>query len=247
MESKIQSAKRRLTQGFQAVFQPSKLYIYPRFEYSYHCLSFSQEGEDKVLWKLLGGKNLKEKGFYVDIGAHHPQKFSNTYFFYLRGWKGINIDPIPDGITKFNKLRNRDTNLEIAIFENTDKLTYYIYNQQALNTFSKNLVEQRKKESINPIRQKEIKTHTLAEVLDKYLPKDQEIDFINIDVEGLDYAVLKSNDWQKYRPSLIVIETLATDSLLKALNSSVCLFLQKQGYGLISKTHNSLFFKEGIG
>ena len=59
-----------------------------KFELS--LLSFSQEGEDLILNRFLG---KKEKGFYVDIGAHDPKRFSNTNIFYERGWTGINIDP----------------------------------------------------------------------------------------------------------------------------------------------------------
>lgn len=126
MKSKIKSVKRRLNQGFQAVLKPSKLYVYPRFEYSHHNLSFSQEGEDMILRKLL---DRKTTGFYIDVGAHHPQRFSNTYFFYLKGWSGINIDPIPGRMKLFNQLRNRDINLEIGISESKKSLTYYIFNE----------------------------------------------------------------------------------------------------------------------
>ena len=54
--------------------------------------SFSQEGEDLVLARIFEGK---KNGFYVDIGAHHPTRFSNTHYFYRRGWSGINIDAMP--------------------------------------------------------------------------------------------------------------------------------------------------------
>src|SRR5690554_6253894 len=74
--------------------------------------SYSQEGEDILLEKLFEGKN---DGFYVDVGAHHPRRFSNTYLLYRRGWRGINIDAMPGSMAEFRRLRGRDINLEIPI------------------------------------------------------------------------------------------------------------------------------------
>jgi len=240
MKSKIKSIKRRLTYGFQAVFQPSKLYIYPRLEYSQHNLSFSQEGEDMILRRFF---ERQKNGFYVDVGAHHPQRFSNTYFFYLKGWSGINIDPIPDSMKLFNKLRSRDTNLEIGISESKKSLNYYIFNEQALNTFSKELADQRPA-PYEIVEEKQIETYPLAEILNQYLPSKQRIDFLSVDVEGLDVEVLKSNNWEKYRPHIILAEALRMGSLEEALNSEVSVFLQQQGYQLIAKARNTLFFQE---
>ena len=74
--------------------------------------SFAQEGEDMILKRIFEGVR---SGFYIDIGAFHPSKFSNTYYFYLRGWSGINIDPQPGVKSLFDKMRPRDINLELAI------------------------------------------------------------------------------------------------------------------------------------
>ena len=219
-KANLLSAKRKLTQGFQAVFQPSKFYIYPRFEYSYHNLSFFQEGEDIILRRLFEEKT----GFYVDIGTHHPQRFSNTYLFCLKGWNGINIDPIPGKMELFNQLRSRDINLEFGISQFGNSLTYYIFNEQALNTFSKEIADQRKA-PYKVIQEKQVETYTLA------------------DVEGLDEEVVKSNDWKKYRPHIILAEALKTTSLEEAINSPVALLLQQEGYGLIAKAKNTLFFQ----
>jgi hypothetical protein len=60
--------------------------------------SYSQEGEDMVLYRTF--ETVKE-GFYVDVGAHHPDRFSNTYKFYKQGWRGINIDAMPGGMDPF--------------------------------------------------------------------------------------------------------------------------------------------------
>ena len=61
-------------------------------------MSYSQQGEDMILKSLFQDH---QSGFYVDVGAHHPSRFSNTYFFYLRGWRGINIDAMPGSMAAF--------------------------------------------------------------------------------------------------------------------------------------------------
>ena len=83
---------------------------------------YSQEGEDILLSRIFGEQT---EGFYVDVGAHHPRRFSNTCFFYKRGWRGINIDALPGSMKVFQKLRPHDINLELAVSEREQVLTYY--------------------------------------------------------------------------------------------------------------------------
>ena len=99
---------------------------------------YSQEGEDILLRRIFEDQTT---GFYVDIGAHHPKRFSNTCYFYELGWQGINIDALPGSMKVFKKFRPRDTNLEIAISEKEQNLTYYMFNEPALNGFSKSISE----------------------------------------------------------------------------------------------------------
>ena len=150
----------------------------------YALKSYSQEGEDMILRRMFEGQKT---GFYVDVGAHHPKRFSNTYFFYKMGWMGINIDAMPGSMKLFNKVRPKDINLEKAISDKKQILTYYIFNEPALNGFSKELSEERDGKSNYFIKlTKDIETVTLDEILDNYLPKNQEIDFLSIDAEGIE-------------------------------------------------------------
>jgi FkbM family methyltransferase len=207
----------------------------------YYRQSYSQEGEDLILDRIFEGKL---NGFYVDVGAHHPQRFSNTYYFYLRGWNGINIEAMPGSMATFNKSRTRDINLEIAISEHQQKLTYYGFNETALNTFSQELASEHSKlDDFHIVFEKAIKTYTLAEILDEYLPQNKEIDFLNIDVEGIDYQVLKSNNWSKYRPKIVLVEELQELSMDEISKSKIVNFMQKNSYKLYSKTMNTLIFK----
>lgn len=203
--------------------------------------SFSQMGEDRILTVIF---NNKRKGFYVDVGAHHPKLYSNTYLFYLQGWHGINIDAMPGSMNGFNKLRPRDINLEIAIGRKKQEKTYFLFSNSAVNTFSKKLAQKVKKTTKHKfLGTKKLYTSPLSSVLDKYLPSGQIIDFLSVDVEGMDYEVLISNNWTKYRPSVIVVEDL-TFSMMNPRRSKIYVFLTKIKYELVAKNDVSLIFKE---
>jgi len=213
--------------------------IYPNNKYAFHKISFSQDGEDLVLAELF---NNKSEGFYVDVGAHHPQRFSNTYYFYLQGWKGINIDAMPDSMKIFNTLRPKDINLEIPISDKSEVLTYYEFDEPAYNSFSLDIVQRRKDNNIKIVAEKQLKTSKLAEILDKHLPTGESIDFLSVDVEGLDYQVLNSNNWEKYKPKVILVEDLELKSLINIDDSKIYHLLNDQGYTLTAKTLRTLIF-----
>lgn len=207
----------------------------------FNNISFAQEGEDLVLNRFF---ERQQGGFYVDIGAHHPVRFSNTYKFYLKGWRGINVDAMPGSMDSFKKLRPRDINLEHAVSDKSETLIYNIFNEPALNTFSEEVAKEHCKVEIYEIIEKrEIKTVTLANILDIHLPHGIPIDFLSIDVEGLDLAVLQSNNWDKYRPRMVLAETLFND--LEAFDTNeVYNYLKEQGYKIVAKTYNTMFFKD---
>jgi hypothetical protein len=146
--TKIQNIKHRLNNASQAFIAPTQ--VYSNRVYAHHRLAFSQEGEDLILESIFQNKfnGFKTNGFYIDIGAHHPQRFSNTYYFYLKGWKGINIDALPEGMRKFQDLRPRDINLEIPIAEKNQVLTYYEFEEPAFNGFHP-LISQERGSSAN--------------------------------------------------------------------------------------------------
>lgn len=200
---------------------------------------YSQEGEDIILQRIF---NRQNKGFFVDVGAHHPKRFSNTYKLYRKGWRGINIDAMPGGMELFNKMRPGDINLEIPISNKEETLTYYIFNEPALNGFSKNLsVERDGQGSYKILSSIDMKTSTLAKVLEEHLSPGTEIDVLSIDVEGMDYEVLLSNDWNKYIPKVVVIEnsSVIVDELK---NSPLHQFFCQMNYLLFSKLYYSSIY-----
>jgi FkbM family methyltransferase len=231
----------RIVGNLKVSVSPQSFFTYSKAIHAHHILSYSQEGEDRVLARFIGNQS---KGFYVDIGAHHPQRFSNTYHFYLNGWSGINVDAMPGSMNEFKKVRPRDTNIEAAISNTKEYLTYYEFNETALNGFSKELsVERDGLGDYKVVATYQIETCTLTEILDKYLPKNQNIDFLSVDVEGLDLQVLKSNDWGKYQPMFVLVESLKTNESIDSLKESeVYSYMIASGYHLCAKLFYTTIF-----
>jgi len=201
--------------------------------------TYAGEGEDLILSKLF---NNKSNGFFIDVGCYHPKINSNTYSFYKKGWKGMNIDANPESTRKFNKLRTRDINLNYGVSLNQSTLEYYKFKESAINTFSHELYQERIKiPSIEFIGKEKINTLPLSAILDKHLPPSTEIDFMDIDVEGLDLEVLKSNDWNKYIPKVILVEDQDT-SVNSVEELETFKFLHPKGYKLLAKTFSTLIF-----
>ena len=209
----------------------------------YASISYAQEGEDVLLERFIGDK---KEGFYIDIGAHHPHRFSNTFHFYKKGWKGLNIDAMPGSMEAFKAKRPRDINLEMGVSSEEGELLYYIFNEPALNTFSEE--EAKKKDgfrNFKVIETKKIKTLPLAKILNEHLPENTEIDFMSIDVEGLDFMVIQSNDCHQYRPKYILIEDLQRRPIAQVIQDSTLYeYLNELDYSLVAKTFNTLFFKD---
>lgn len=202
------------------------------------CLnySFSQEGEDIIIDRLL---DHKEKGFYVDLGAHHPFRFSNTWKFYTRGWNGINVDAMPGSMKAFDKYRPRDINIEAAISDDRKTLTYYIMSDKALNTLDKTAAEAGVKKGYSIVEKKEIATSTVDDILSKYLPEGQDIDFIDIDIEGMDYVVEETLDWNKWKPQLVLLECEGFDEKIADIHFPK---LEECGYRMIAKSGKTCIY-----
>lgn len=131
--SLLNRLQKRISRSLEVLLFGNRYSIYSQQLFAYHTLSFSQEGEDLVLKRVFEGQ---EQGFFVDVGAHHPQRFSNTYLFYLKGWRGINIDAMPDSMEPFEDLRPEDINIESAISDVPEVLTYYLFNEPAIEYLS---------------------------------------------------------------------------------------------------------------
>jgi FkbM family methyltransferase len=195
-------------------------------------VSFSKSGDDILLYKLI---NETTPGVYLDIGSWEPIKSSNSYFFYLRNWKGICVDPNPELKNKYLKLRPKDDFINIAIGDSEEKIDYYLLKDKysSMNTFSFEFI---KKHKIEDQIKKTLKipTKSLETLLDEKLSSGDRLDFFDVDVEGYDLKVLKTNNWQKYRPKIVVVESDV--SIDEDVKSELTDYLNSVDYKLIGKT-----------
>jgi len=222
--------------------------------------------------EIKKSRQTESKGFYVDIGAYHPKLFSNTYLFYKKGWRGICVDPNPRMEELYRKARPRDVFVNVGVGdvdgvrlprfgvpklamtnEKASKVTemeYYMFEDGAANTFSAEQARKNQEVGRKLIGKRTVAVLPLEKILEKYLPKGQKIDLLSVDVEGMDLEVLKSNDWKKYRPKMVICEDLAfdLDKWMRRLRGKregfgVGEFLMEKGYRLTAKTPYSLIFK----
>jgi FkbM family methyltransferase len=203
-------------------------------------LSYSQEGEDLVLARILGELNLTT-GFFVDIGAHHPTRYSNTYYFYKRGWKGLNVDALPGTKKLFQRLRARDITIESGVGAEEKMMTYFSFNEPALNTFSAQEAERKNHSPYHIVNTLQIPVVTLKQILDQHLPNNTPIDFMTIDAEGFDHEIVSSNDWNVYRPRVLLVELLNTD-IQNIQTHPTAQILSQHHYRPVAKTVNTFFF-----
>ncbi len=193
-------------------------------------ISFARSGDDLQLMKLI---NNNTPGMYVDIGSWHPKKASNTYFFYLRKWKGICIDPNPELKALYSTMRPKDIFINAGVGDSNAKMNYYMFSESSMNTFSSNFIE--KNNLVDKIVKKiEVPVYSLKDILSKHVKSTDRLDFFDIDVEGFDLEVLKTNNWDLYRPKVVVIETDL--SIKEDLNSEIVKYLETKNYRLLGKS-----------
>ena len=143
----------------------------------------------------------------------------------------------------FKKYRGRDINIEYGVGKYPGIFTYYRFNEPALNTFSIDEARLKNKAPYCLINEINISVLPLADLLNTHLPKGRKIDFLSIDVEGKDYDVLASNDWELYRPRVVLVETLRT-GMLNLDECPVVQFLIAKNYHPFAKVGNTTFFLE---
>ena len=214
-----------------------------RYKFYYQAIlaSFSQYKEDIVIDGLL----KKDMGFYVDVGANDPVRFNNTYRFYRKGWQGINIDPNREAMNNFISKRSRDVNLNIGIDRKSGWLLFYEMFPETLSTFSKKAKDDYVEQGYGLKGVRKIPVMPLAKVLDRYA-EHRAIDFFTIDTEGYDLQVLESNNWYKYRPKVICIESFEDATLSAKLGDRQrqARYLEKLGYKKVFDYHiNSIYLR----
>jgi len=195
--------------------------------------NFSQSNEEIILNELFSGiKN----GFYIDVGCHHPRRFSNTALLYKNGWNGINIDASAKNLKLFNVFRKRDKNVNALISEKSENLKFYYFNESALNgILSQSKVDSLKDLGYKVINQEFITTQRLDDILVTCKVSNKTIDLLDIDVEGYDFQVLKSIDLNLFHVKVILIETGENEN-------SIIKYLSNYNYNIYKKIDRNVFF-----
>ena len=215
--------------------------VQPNVFSQYEKVSYSQSGEDIIIEYLFGLRNII-KPVCLDIGAYHPIAANNTYKFFLKGSKCVNIDANPAAIENFTVTRPTDINLNIGVGRSEGQFDFYIMEDAALNTFS--LDEKINLEKIGHLLKevKKIKMAPVYKVLKEYFD-DTAPDFISIDAEGVDFDIIKSLDFGKYAPKVICIESINyTPDGTGTKRIDLCQFIEQAGYFEYANTNiNSIF------
>ena len=191
--------------------------------------SYSMDKEDLVVQEYFKNKTY---GFYVDVGCYHPLQRNNTMLLYLKGWRGINIDISDFSIKLFKFLRPEDLNLNLAISNLEGEIDMFF--QKKLSQLSTIKEKHAKIAFQGTIHNKKILSRRLNSILEESKYRGKRINFLNIDVEGSDFEVLQSLDFNKYSPELICIEVIEKE----LEKSDVFNFLHNKKY---KKTWSGVF------
>ena len=203
----------------------------------------SQFGEEKFILSFF---DKEYQGKFVDIGCFHPTRHNNTYKMYKSGWHGINIDLNPLTIDLFNFARKKDININAAISDTEEnKKLYFVGELNTQNTLEANhllFLKNHHNLKEEEISEQIIKTKRLDKILDSYNFND--IDFMNIDVEGHELNILNSIDFLKYKIKFICIEMIDHNDQAKLINEKLNAILIRNGYVLEKKIDFNFIFKK---
>lgn len=203
-------------------------------------LSFSQSGEDLILWQLLSRLGI-QKPTYLDIGANDPVRYNNTMLFYFLGAEGTNVEPNPKLLARLKRHRPRDRNLRCAVGPQPGQARLHIPSDHTLGTIdseeARRLAEAEGKETE---QQLDVQVRGINELLAE-LP--QVPDLLCLDTEGSDHAILEALNFEAFRPAALCVETLRfSPSTGGTKIEAIPELLKARGYRLIADTFiNSIF------
>jgi len=172
--------------------------------------SYSQSGEDRLAWELLG---RRRGGCYVDLGCHDAVRLSNTYFLYRKGWRGVAVDAAGHHAARFARHRREDRFVAAGVgSEPAGSRPFYVHSATALSTFSAAQSARYAGQGHPCVEVVTVPVRTVADLLAEHVG-DRPIDFLTVDLEGCDLEALASNDWNRFRPELVCVELHASGAI----------------------------------
>lgn len=212
------------------------------YEFDKYKKSFSQSGEDIIIKSAFWSLKI-DKPTYLDIGAHHAYYLSNTALFYLDNCKGVLVEPDPELFQDMAKLRLNDICLNIGIGSGTEETSdFYVITYRALNTFSKEEADNHAKYGNNKIEKVlKVPLMNVNNIIESYFSSTPNL--VCIDTEGYDMSILKSFDFEKYKPQIFCIETITyeEDKTEKKITEIIDFMLSKN-YMIYSDTYINTIF-----
>jgi FkbM family methyltransferase len=211
--------------------------------------SFSQAGEDRIIHYFFLRYLGNEKLTYLDIGANHPILFNNTYLFYLRGGKGVCIEPDPKFTSLLKRYRRNDVILQagIGFSSQTIEADFYVFSGKnaAWNTFSLEEAERRKAESGFKYNVQKQKLLNINDVISKWLGVPPDI--LSVDAEGIDLNILRSLDFDNYAPKVICVESISFSKGGNSPRQAMSFFMDQKGYRVYADTHiNTIYCQKNL-
>ena len=214
--------------------------------------SFSQSGEDNIIKYIFFrlGRDMKN-WTYLDLGANHAVHLSNTYSFYRQGARGVLLEANPELAQELSEQRPDDIVINKCLSEKSgEKLDFYIMNGDGLSSADYEAVNSFIKE--NPAlkieRTVSVESITINEITEEYFHQKAP-DIMNIDIEGMELVVLKMNDFEKFRPLVIICEMIEYKNGLTVgeKNREIIDFMQKNDYEEFAFTGiNSIFIDKRV-
>lgn len=210
--------------------------------------SYAQHGEDLLVEHLMRVLQVQQP-FYIDVGAHHPYILSNTYLLYQQGGRGINIEPDPSLIEAFRQYRPLDTNLQCGVrFNHSTESTLYIMSSPVLNTFSRQEAEHVSAFGTYTIAgEVQVTLRSIPDIIEAHCPEGV-VDFMSIDVEGLDCEIIQYNSLDTIRPKVLCVETMRyTEKGIGQKNEDLIQYLSGINYQVHADTGlNTIFIDKNL-
>jgi FkbM family methyltransferase len=174
-------------------------------------ISYAQRLEDYHLDLVLGDI---PNGTYVDVGGGHPVADNVTLHFYLKGWRGLVVEPQAHLARLYAGVRPRDAVAETLVGRSEGQIAFY--EVAGMHGFSTSvqanaLQAQGMGATVTPVSRP---LTTLAALCPRH--GIGAIDLLKIDVEGAEADVIAGHDWRGLRPKIVVVEAVAPGTMAPA-------------------------------